>query len=254
MIVASPDAPCNKRFLWGFSCQCTATRNTHNHRLLEKINTMKWIWILVSLLIGAIVVVSGIIVINTMQNTPSTQPSQQQDEAFNGVKIISPAQPAQDFTLIDTTGQGFTRAQLLGKPTLFSFGFTHCPDICPTTLNTFRQIQRTLATQGDAVNFVFISVDGERDTPEVLLSKLQQLGVDDFVIGLTDTPNAVRDFGNPYGLDFIYGKADEAGNYNVDHTASYFLLDKTGNWIRQYAFGLDKTLIEQDLLALLATP
>jgi protein SCO1/2 len=214
---------------------------------------MKWIWGLVGLLVGAIVVVSSIIVFNGLLPKQAVRETQQ-SEAFNGVTIVSPALPAQDFSLIDTNGQDFTLAQLMGKPTLFSFGFTHCPDICPTTLNTFRQIWRTLGTQGDAVNFVFISVDGERDTPSVLLSKLQQLGVDDFVIGLTATPNAVRNFGTPYGLDFIYGKADDAGNYNVDHTASYFLLDAQGNWIRQYAFGLDKTLIEQDLLALLATP
>lgn len=174
----------------------------------------------------------------------------EQDENFDGSTVIDPPREMPDFTLTDQGGDPLSLSDLRGKPVLLAFGYTNCPDVCPLTLNEFRNIKEDLGDQGDDVTFMFVSVDGQRDTPDMLKRYFAVRGIDDFV-GLTGEEADLRRIGVSYGLYFEYGEPDENGYYLVDHTASSFLLDANGNWIMSYAFGTDRSVITEDLLELL---
>src|SRR5690606_25009048 len=99
--------------------------------------------------------------------------------------------------------------------------------------------------------YVFITVDGQRDTPQVLADYFKTLRVDSFMLGMTGTEAALRELGIPFGLDFIYGQEDNFGNYSVEHTAGMFLLDSAGNWIRRYTYGTASQEIATDIRSIL---
>ncbi|MCA9913483.1 MAG: SCO family protein [Anaerolineae bacterium] len=211
-------------------------------------NNLSWLYLLIAGLISAIGIVIGYILVLAL-TTPTEDSAEMafvQTSANTGVTAIEPAVPVEDFTLTDQNGEEFGLSDLQGKPTLLSWGYTHCPDICPLTLREMRQIREDLGEEAEAVNFVFISVDGERDTPQVLNRYFGALDVA-FVHGLTGDPATVREIGTPLGVDFAYTEPDENGFYNVNHTAGMFLLDADGNWIRRYTYGIDRRTLVNDL-------
>lgn len=171
----------------------------------------------------------------------------EEPEALNPITRIEPPLDMPDFTLTNQQGESINLSDLRGKPVLLTFGFTHCLDVCPITLGEMRKIHNDLDNLGDDLHFVFVSVDGERDTPEVLSNYFTTLRVDSFIIGMTGTENAVREMGIPYGLDFRYDEADALGNYTVEHTAGMFLLNSEGQWIRRYTYGMESDDIVTDL-------
>ncbi|MEO1289251.1 MAG: SCO family protein [Chloroflexota bacterium] len=169
----------------------------------------------------------------------------------DGITPIEPPLPIPNATLTDQSNQQIDIASLDKPYTLLTFGFTHCPDICPITLGEYRRIYDDLGTNADEVNFVFVSVDGDRDTPLILATYFETLRVDNFVIGLTGTENEIAFLTNPLGVEFIKHEPDQFGNYNVDHTAGMFLLDADGNWIRRYRYGIRADIIADDIRALI---
>ena len=216
----------------------------------------RWLVVLIGSLVGAIGLVAiyiGYLLISAPTvSTPSTV-ILTPDSAYNGITRIDPPLELPDFTLTNQDNEPINLSDLTGKLTLITFGFTHCPDVCPITLGEIRTIHAGLDTQADDINFVFISVDGERDTPNVLRDYFELLSVNDFVVGMTGTPDIVREIGTDYGVEFIYNPADEQGNYSVDHTAGMFLLDAEGNWIRRYAYATAAPLLIDDIEAVLAS-
>jgi protein SCO1 len=161
---------------------------------------------------------------------------------FTGITPIEPAQEVADFTLTDQNGEPMSLSDMHGKPTLIFFGFTHCPDLCPTTLSEYRQIYEAIGE--DMVNLVFISIDGARDTPEVIKAYLEAKNVP-YVIGLTGDLETVLQAGAPFGLVAEQGPKDEAGNYDMIHTSSVFFLNREGQLVAKYAYGtLLNTMID----------
>jgi protein SCO1 len=158
---------------------------------------------------------------------------------FTGITAIEPAQEVANFTLTDQNGDPMSLSDMRGKPTLLFFGFTHCPDLCPTTLIEYREIYEAIGE--DRVNFVFVSVDGERDTPEVIKAYLEKQQVP-YVIGLTGDLETVLQAGAPFGLVAEQGPKDEAGNYDMIHTSSIFFINREGQLVAKYAYG---TLIDE---------
>lgn len=162
--------------------------------------------------------------------------------------------PAPDFTLTDHNGKSVSLSQFRGKAVLFSFGFTHCPNICPATLSHFVGIREALP-EGlrDQVQFLFISVDPERDTPE-RLKEYVPFFQEDF-LGLTGTDAAIRDVVYRYKASFLHGKprGGDPKDYFVDHTADVFLVGPDGQWELAYPFEeLPKTqMIADDIVRLL---
>lgn len=166
-----------------------------------------------------------------------------------------------DFTLTDTSGSAFSLSDLAGRYVVVYFGFTYCPDFCPTSMADYRLIMRDLGDQADEVAFVFISVDPKRDTPENLARYLSRFDPD--IIGLTvsvaedEDPHAkaddvVRPIVDEFGAFFQINDTGESPYYSVDHTATKFLLDPEGRLIAQYAYGADVRVIADDLRARLA--
>ncbi|MEZ5462748.1 SCO family protein [Dokdonella sp.] len=135
--------------------------------------------------------------------------------------------PVAEFSLQRTDGSALTEANLRGHWTIAFFGFTHCPDICPTTLATFRQVWTELARRGvtDRVRFLFISVDPERDTPEKLASYVQFFSKD--FVAATGTDEQLTRLTRSLGLLYVRDP-DPAGGYNVDHSASSIIIDPDG--------------------------
>jgi len=131
------------------------------------------------------------------------------------------------FTLTASSGKPFTSAQLNGKPAAVFFGFTHCPDVCPTTLARLTKLRRELGKGDDALSIVFISVDPERDTPAEVDTYMKLY--DTPVIGLTGTPAQIDQVKKQYGI-FSRKVSQPGGGYSVDHTATVILLDRNGQF------------------------
>jgi protein SCO1 len=135
------------------------------------------------------------------------------------------------FHLEDQNGKPVTDQDMKGRPFLVFFGFTHCPDICPTTLFDMSQLLRKLGPDADHVGALFITVDPERDTPAVLKDYLSNF--DPHLRGLTGDQAKVNAAIKAYR---VYAKKVplEGGDYTMDHTAVVYLMDKDGNFVAPF--------------------
>ena len=162
---------------------------------------------------------------------------------------INPREVA-DFTLTSQTGEPFSLSDARGKVVLLYFGYTFCPDICPTTLADFVRVKQNLGSAADDVVFLFVSVDGERDTPEVIKRYLGAFDTD--FVGVTGEEQEIRKIGVDYGLFFEKQKVEgTSASYLVDHTAASFLLDQQGRLRITYPYGIPPEVITTDILNLL---
>ncbi|MEO5735483.1 MAG: SCO family protein [Rubrivivax sp.] len=174
-------------------------------------------------------------------------------EAFKAIDITG-APYAQQLELPDTEGKPRTLADFKGKVTVVFFGFTQCPDVCPTTLLELAQAKKALGPNGDRVQGVFVTVDPERDTPEVLKAY-----VDNFASGIValrgttaETAAAAK------GFKVYYAKVpgEAAGSYTMDHTAGSYVFDAKGKvrLFTRYGTGAGVGDLVHDLKILLAEP
>lgn len=128
------------------------------------------------------------------------------------------------FELLDQQRRPFTNASLEGVWSFLFFGYTHCPDVCPTTLGVLNSMAQRLGAEGRDVRFVFVSVDPERDTPEQLGRFLGYFNTD--FIGVTGTPAAIEQLTGQLGvLHMRVDAGEDATGYLVDHTAGVILVD-----------------------------
>lgn len=159
----------------------------------------------------------------------------------SGTALPEPA-PLADFSLVDTQGATVTPAQLRGHPTLAFFGFTYCPDVCPTTLAVLATVQKQLAIPG--LKVALISVDPERDTPEQLGKYISSFGGD--FIGLTGNPPEIVKAQRSFGV--AASRVDLAGgNYTMDHSATVFLLDAQARKLAVFTPPLRTEALVRDL-------
>ena len=171
-------------------------------------------------------------------------------DLFDGAIEIDPPIAIPDIKLRNTANERRRFSELQGQFVLLTFGFTHCPDICPLTLSDFQRIQSELESLAEKVHFVFISVDGTRDTPAALRQYFSFRGLDG-IMALTGDEDDVRAFGAPLGLAFEVSEEESPGGYLVNHSAGAFLLDQNGRWIMRYQFGVPPGTIVSDLRRLL---
>ncbi len=179
------------------------------------------------------------------RSSVSGAPSQQHD----GIITIDPPLALPDFTLDNHHGASTSLSDLRGRVTLLAFGFLHCPDICPLTLHELQRVRDLLGEAAAGARFVFISVDGARDTPAALRHYFAFREMDG-LLGLTGAEAAVRAAGEALGLSFDISTEAVPGGYQVNHTAGAFLLDAQGRWIRRYHFGVPAHAIAEDMLRL----
>jgi protein SCO1 len=147
-----------------------------------------------------------------------------------------------DFQLIDTSGRAFTRRDLAGVPTLVFFGFTHCPDVCPTTLLKLAQARRSTAAAGSRV--LVISVDPQRDTPEVLGPYVHAF--DPLFQGLTGDAQTIARLAANFGVA-VNRVELPGGDYTMDHSAVVFLLDDAARIVAIFTPPFDAAALGADL-------
>ena len=137
------------------------------------------------------------------------------------------------FVLVDQKGQDITEAAFRGQPSAVFFGFTHCPEVCPTTLFELDGLLKQMGDEGKDIRAYFVSVDPERDTPEVMNSYVSN--VSDRITGITGAPDKIAAMAKSFG---IYSKKvpTEGGDYTMDHTASVLLLDSKGDFFGTIAY------------------
>ncbi|MBA8899414.1 MULTISPECIES: SCO family protein [unclassified Phyllobacterium] len=142
--------------------------------------------------------------------------------ARNGNEI-EPVKLGAPFSLIDQNGAPITQAAFEGHPTALFFGFTHCPEVCPTTLFEMAGWLKALGDEGKDLRVFFISVDPERDTPEVM--KGYTAAFTDRITGITGDPKEVEKLIKGWKI-YARKVPTENGDYTMDHTASVMLLDR----------------------------
>ncbi|WP_315702777.1 MULTISPECIES: SCO family protein [unclassified Bradyrhizobium] len=148
-----------------------------------------------------------------------------------GRNIAAPAAIGGPFQLTDQNGQTVTEKSLQGRPTLIFFGFTHCPDVCPTSLFEISEVLRAMGQDADRVNAYFISVDPERDTPSAMKDYLSSF--DPHLRGLTGDPEVMAKVISEYR---VYAKKVplKDGDYTMDHTALVYLMDHDGRFVAPF--------------------
>lgn len=156
------------------------------------------------------------------------------------------------FELTAQNGQPITEKAFQGKPTALFFGFTHCPEVCPTTLFELNGWMEKVDPAGDKLQAYFVSVDPERDTPEIMQQYVSN--VSKRIIGITGPADKIAETLKGYR---IYAKKvpvdekDPNGDYTMDHTASVILLDANGRFSGTIAYGENPEVAEQKLQNLL---
>jgi len=155
------------------------------------------------------------------------------------------------FTLQSTAGGQFTEANLKGTPTLMFFGYTFCPDVCPTTLAELSALRQQLNIAPKDLQIVFATVDPARDTVKQLTTYLSGFGTP--IIGLTGTDAQVEAAKAAFGIYSKKGPDDGTGSYLVDHTATVFLLGRKGEFEGTIAFGEDQKAEADKIKRLIGT-
>lgn len=156
-----------------------------------------------------------------------------------GFSACSPAKPsfhatditgadyAKDFQLTDFDGKPRTLADFKGKVVVVFFGYTHCPDVCPTTMSELAQVKQALGTDGDKLQVLFISVDPERDTPTVLKAYMQPFDPS-FLALYAATPEKLAALAKDFKVFYQKAPRKDSADYSVDHTAASYVYDPQG--------------------------
>ena len=157
----------------------------------------------------------------------------------SGTWLVQP-RPVSDFDLVDSAGRRFTH--LGGKPSLVFFGFTHCPDVCPTTLAKLAQVKKTAGIAG--LQVLFVTVDPQRDTPTAV--GVYAHAFDPDFIGLTGDPHAIEKITAAFGVAAV--RVDlPGGDYTMDHSAAVFLVDARARIVGVFTPPFDTGRLAHDL-------
>ena len=167
---------------------------------------------------------------------------------FNAVDITG-ANYARQFQLKDVDGRERSLAEFKGKAVFVFFGFTQCPDVCPTTMAELAEVRKRLGPDGDRIQGVFVSIDPERDSPAVLKAYLA--GMDPSFIGLTGTLPQVEAMAREFKV-FFQKVPTKGDNYTMDHTAGAYVFDPAGQVRLFVRYGLGADALTADLKQLLA--
>jgi protein SCO1/2 len=165
--------------------------------------------------------------------------------AFSGSEI-DPARPAPKIPLINQVGQPFSLDDYAGKAVVLYFGYTTCPDACPTTLSDYLAVKELLGERAEDVAFVLVSIDPERDTPERLGEYLAFF--DPSFIGLTGSAEEIAATARGYGATYERVEyPDSATRYLMDHTTLTYVIDPQGRLRLTYPEAADPAAIAEDL-------
>ncbi|MES2484085.1 MAG: SCO family protein [Pseudomonadota bacterium] len=162
---------------------------------------------------------------------------------------ISGADYAKDFNLPDQNGQMRSLKDFQGKAVVVFFGFTQCPDVCPTTLNELAEVRRLLGADGQRVQGIFVTVDPERDTPELLRAYLANF--DPSFIALRGSPEQLAAVAKDFKIYYKKVEGKKAGSYTMDHSAASYVYDPQGRLRLYTRYGTGPQPLADDLRILL---
>ncbi len=163
--------------------------------------------------------------------------------------LLDPPVPAADISLMDASGTPFRLQEEKGNVILLFFGYTSCPDVCPTTLADFKKVQTSLGERAEDVKFTFITVDPERDTPEVVHEYVSRFNSG--FIGLSGSKEQLEPIWDGYYV-FREIEAHEPGeHYLVSHTGHVYAIDQESNLRLTFPFGMGADAIAADIAQLL---
>ncbi len=168
---------------------------------------------------------------------------------FGGLVFDPPNQVA-DFTLTAVNDQPVSLSDYQGKYVFIYFGYTFCPDVCPTTLSKLAAVQQALGDDAAQLQVIMVSVDPERDTPERLAEYVSHF--DDRFVGITGSSAEIDAAGKPFGLYYAKQEGTAESGYVVDHTARTFLLNPKGEVIVAYPYDATEEAVLADMQYLLA--
>ncbi|MBL0090258.1 MAG: SCO family protein [Ideonella sp.] len=171
--------------------------------------------------------------------------------SFKGVDITG-AEYARTLSLTDGDGKPRTLAEFKGKVVLVFFGYTQCPDVCPTTMAELAEVKRGLGADGARVQGIFVSVDPERDTGELLKAYVANFGPD--IIGLRGTPEQTKEAAREFKVFYSKVPGKTETSYTVDHTAGSYVFDAKGRVRLFTRYGSGAKALADDLKILLAEP
>ena len=174
------------------------------------------------------------------------------DRAASDGQVAASGQPlvGGDFTLVNQDGRTVDQTLLNGKWSLVFFGFTYCPEFCPTTLAELAAVQQRLGDKAQNLQIVFVSIDPQRDNPQMLKDYLSSDGFPKGTIGLTGTPEQVATAAKAYRA--FYQKVGEGETYTMNHSLTVYLMGPDGRFRTAVAYGMgpDKTTkIIEDAMA-----
>ena len=167
---------------------------------------------------------------------------------FHGMELSTP-QPAKDFTLTGPGGKPVKLSDFQGKLVVLYFGYTYCPDVCPTTLADLAQALQKLGKKADQVQVVMVTVDPDRDTPEHLAEYVSFFNPT--FVGLSGAPDQIAAAAAAYGIYYHKNEGTPASGYTVDHTATITVLDKEGRLKLLWPFGTQSDGMAADLAQML---
>ncbi|WP_267357875.1 MULTISPECIES: SCO family protein [unclassified Methylobacterium] len=167
--------------------------------------------------------------------------------AQQGSRFSHPRKVGGAFAMADLDGRPVNQADLLGKPTALFFGFTHCPEVCPTTLATLSGALGRMGRDADRLNVVFVTLDPERDTPESLRDYL--VSFDSRIRGFVGTPDQVARMADAYHVAYRRVPTKD-GDYTMEHSATVALFDKAGRMVGEIGYGEDENRALSKLITL----
>ncbi|MCL5060315.1 MAG: SCO family protein [Candidatus Thermoplasmatota archaeon] len=176
---------------------------------------------------------------------PAPQPPSFQATDITGAAF------ARDFRLTDHNGRVRTLADFKGKIVAVFFGYTHCPDVCPTTLSDFALALRQLGPQADQVQVIFVTVDPQRDTPELLKQFVPAFNPG--FLGMYTDSESLRQLAKEYKVIYQKTSVKAADDYLIDHSAGTYVYDPKGRLRLLMPYGSRPEAIAKDLKALLAS-
>lgn len=166
-------------------------------------------------------------------------------ENYRGASYVEPYPPAADFTLAHSSGNVFRLSEQRGKVVLLFFGYTTCPDVCPTTLAELNLALQSIPEKSGRIQVVFVSVDPERDTPQAVQEYVGRFNSS--FIGLSGTTAELERIWKDYGIFREEVQSDSAAGVIINHTARVTLIDPQGNMRLSYGFGAPVEDIVHDL-------
>ena len=192
-----------------------------------------WFWLALLLLIG-LISVWGIVFARPY--------------ALRGSELL-PAAPAPEIDLPQAGGGHYQLSERGDRPAVIFFGYTNCPDVCPATMAEFKQVRAELKSSAESIDFLFITVDPQRDTVERMAAYLK--GFDPGIIGLTGSEEDLAEVWQAFGVYRQIVPGENPEFYTVDHTSRLYVIDSHGDLRLTYPFGTPVTDIAADLRYLL---